>query len=233
MSVRVGTSGWSYPGGRGTWNGVFYPEKHARPRGFDELEFYARWFDVVEVNSTFYGQPRARVTAGWVERTPPGFEFAVKLFQKFTHPAMFLEALSAQAPGAERGALESRGRGRVRRTWTSSKPAWSRWRWRASSAPCWCSSRQASPRRRTAWTTWDGCCAPSRRTRSRWNCGTSRGATRKRRRRRCSTPTAPRGCRSTSRNFRSRFASGGYVAALKRLRRHDARRHRLHAIPRP
>lgn len=63
MSVRVGTSGWSYPGGRGTWNGLFYPAKGARPRGFDELEFYARWFDAVEVNSTFYGQPRAKVTA--------------------------------------------------------------------------------------------------------------------------------------------------------------------------
>ena len=92
MSVRVGTSGWSYPGGRGTWNGVFYPPKGARARGFDELEFYARWFDVVEVNSTFYGQPRPQVTAKWAERTPPGFEFAVKLYQKFTHPAMFREA---------------------------------------------------------------------------------------------------------------------------------------------
>ncbi|MCC6988359.1 MAG: DUF72 domain-containing protein, partial [Acidobacteria bacterium] len=56
MSVRIGTSGWSYPGGLGTLNGVFYPAKDARPLGFDELEFYARWFDVVEVNSTFYGQ---------------------------------------------------------------------------------------------------------------------------------------------------------------------------------
>jgi uncharacterized protein YecE (DUF72 family) len=38
------------------------------------------------VNSTFYGQPRANVSLGWVKRTPPGFEFAVKLYQKFTHP---------------------------------------------------------------------------------------------------------------------------------------------------
>ncbi|MEP7117446.1 MAG: DUF72 domain-containing protein [Acidobacteriota bacterium] len=105
MSLRIGTSGWSYPGGRGTWNGVFYPAKGARPRGFDELEFYARWFDVVEVNSTFYGQPRAAVTVKWAERTPPGFEFAVKLFQKFTHPAMFGQALAAHAPGAGSAAL--------------------------------------------------------------------------------------------------------------------------------
>ncbi len=109
MSLRVGTSGWSYPGGRGTWNGVFYPAKEARPRGFDELEFYARWFDVVEVNSTFYGQPRAAVTAKWADRTPAGFEFAVKLFQKFTHPAMFLEALATSAPGADAAAVAGAG----------------------------------------------------------------------------------------------------------------------------
>jgi len=109
MSVRVGTSGWSYPGGRGTWNGVFYPAKDARPRGFDELEFYARWFDVVEVNATFYGQPRAKTTQGWADRTPPGFEFAVKLFQKFTHPSMFLAAVAAHAPGASDAALAAAG----------------------------------------------------------------------------------------------------------------------------
>jgi uncharacterized protein YecE (DUF72 family) len=106
MSLRVGTSGWSYPGGRGTWNGLFYPEKGARPRGFDELEFYARWFDTVEVNSTFYGQPRPMVSAGWAERTPPGFEFAVKLFQKFTHPEMFRKAMSAAAPDAPPDAVQ-------------------------------------------------------------------------------------------------------------------------------
>lgn len=105
MSIRVGTSGWSYPGGRGTWNGRFYPAKGARPRGFDELEFYARWFDTVEVNATFYGQPRANVTAGWADRTPAGFEFVVKLFQKFTHPDMFREALLDGAPGAALDAL--------------------------------------------------------------------------------------------------------------------------------
>jgi len=32
---------------------------------------------------------------GWVERTPPGFEFSLKLFQKFTHPAMFVKATGA------------------------------------------------------------------------------------------------------------------------------------------
>ena len=84
MALYVGTSGWNYPSGRGTWNGIFYPER--RPRGFDELSFYAERFNTVEVNSTFYGQPRRSVTLAWVKRTPPDFEFAVKLYQKFTHP---------------------------------------------------------------------------------------------------------------------------------------------------
>lgn len=88
MPLRVGTSGWNYPTGKGTWNGIFYPFPEDRQRGFDELAFYAERFNVVEVNSTFYGQPRAPVALGWARRTPASFEFTVKLFQKFTHPGM-------------------------------------------------------------------------------------------------------------------------------------------------
>ena len=91
MELRIGTSGWHYPGGRGTWNGLFYPLPEERPRGFDELRFYAERFNTVEINSTFYGQPRAAVSLGWVRRTPADFEFSVKLFQKFTHPATALD----------------------------------------------------------------------------------------------------------------------------------------------
>jgi uncharacterized protein YecE (DUF72 family) len=93
-NLRIGTAGWNYPTGRGTWNGVFYPVPRRRPKGFDELSFYAEHFDTVEVNSTFYGQPRADICRKWAERTPHGFEFSVKLYQKFTHPEMFKKALS-------------------------------------------------------------------------------------------------------------------------------------------
>ena len=41
--VRVGTSGWHYPAGKGTWNGVFYPAR--RPRGFDERRYYAGQYE--------------------------------------------------------------------------------------------------------------------------------------------------------------------------------------------
>jgi uncharacterized protein YecE (DUF72 family) len=107
MALLIGTSGWSYPSGKGTWNGLFYPatrSKRAGTAGFDELRFYAEHFDTVEVNSSFYGQPNPDVTRTWVSRTPPGFTFSMKLYQKFTHPKMFRETALERAPGAE-GAL--------------------------------------------------------------------------------------------------------------------------------
>jgi uncharacterized protein YecE (DUF72 family) len=96
--LRIGTSGWNYPSGRGTWNGVFYPPSRGRPKAFDELSFYAEHFNTVEVNSTFYGQPRADVARAWAERTPAGFEFSVKLYQKFTHPKMYTERVAKTLP---------------------------------------------------------------------------------------------------------------------------------------
>ena len=109
MSVRIGTSGWSYPSGKGKWNGLFYPatrSKRAGTAGFDELRFYSDHFDTVEVNSTFYGQPSANVTTGWVARTPARFEFSLKLYQKFTHPKMFRDAALKSAPGPEGSLLD-------------------------------------------------------------------------------------------------------------------------------
>jgi uncharacterized protein YecE (DUF72 family) len=95
--IRVGTSGWSYPAGKGTWNGIFYPRPGApgRRRGdgkFDELKFYAEHFDTVEINSTFYRVPSPQTAKSWATRTPKHFEFSLKLFQKFTHPDMFLKS---------------------------------------------------------------------------------------------------------------------------------------------
>jgi uncharacterized protein YecE (DUF72 family) len=92
--IRIGTSGWHYPSGAGTWNGVFYPPRRAR--GFDELAYYAERFDTVEINSSFYRMPEAAMTAAWVRRTPPAFQFTVKLYQKFTHPEMYLKREGAR-----------------------------------------------------------------------------------------------------------------------------------------
>jgi uncharacterized protein YecE (DUF72 family) len=93
--IRVGTSGWSYPAGQGTWNGIFYPippGRRSRSSRFDELRFYAEHFDTVEINSTFYRVPTAAAARGWAERTPESFEFSLKLYQKFTHPAMYAKS---------------------------------------------------------------------------------------------------------------------------------------------
>ena len=105
--LRIGTSGWNYPTGAGTWNGIFYPPARKRPKGFDELAFYARHFDTVEVNSTFYGQPRADVCRAWSDRTPAGFEFSIKLYQQFTHPKMYQERVAKSLPRDAGGTEDS------------------------------------------------------------------------------------------------------------------------------
>jgi uncharacterized protein YecE (DUF72 family) len=110
--VRIGTSGWSYPSGKGEWTGLFYPPVRRRPKNFDELAFYAEHFDTVEVNSTFYAQPRAAVASGWAERTPRSFEFSIKLYQKFTHPGMYRKRVAAALPPDDQdgGAVEALSR---------------------------------------------------------------------------------------------------------------------------
>lgn len=89
--VRIGTSGWNYPAsGYGPWTGVFYPFTQGQKlpgskAKFDELAYYAARFNTVEINNTFYRPPAAKTAQSWVSRTPPGFEFSLKLFQQFTH----------------------------------------------------------------------------------------------------------------------------------------------------
>ena len=77
--IRIGCSGWNYQHWR---NGVFYPPR-LPPRRW--LEYYARHFDTVEVNSTFYRLPRENAVANWVSESPPDFLFAVKMSRYVTH----------------------------------------------------------------------------------------------------------------------------------------------------
>ena len=117
MTIRVGTSGWSYPTGKGTWNGIFYPasaqKRKTKKGGFDDLAFYAEHFNTVEVNSSFYGVPPVQTTQGWAERTPEDFEFSLKLYQKFTHPKMYKEATGEEADLAAEHRLEAGIEGRI------------------------------------------------------------------------------------------------------------------------
>jgi uncharacterized protein YecE (DUF72 family) len=49
------------------------------------LEFYARYFNAVEINSSFYRPASATMARGWLSKTPADFIFTVKAWQKFTH----------------------------------------------------------------------------------------------------------------------------------------------------
>ena len=86
-AIYIGTSGWSYPKGKGTWTGYFYPIGK-----INELEYYSQFFNTVEINSTFYRPPNSGYVENWVRLTPGDFLFAVKLWQKFTHPGMYQAA---------------------------------------------------------------------------------------------------------------------------------------------
>ena len=77
--VHIGCSGWNYNHWR---NDVFYPPRLPASRW---LEHYARHFDTVEVNATFYRLPTVKAVRGWVEGSPPGFVFAVKASRYLTH----------------------------------------------------------------------------------------------------------------------------------------------------
>ena len=76
---RVGCSGWNYAHWR---NGVFYPQRCPARLW---LEYYARRFDTVEVNATFYRLPTERAVQGWVDQTPEDFVFTVKMSRYVTH----------------------------------------------------------------------------------------------------------------------------------------------------
>jgi uncharacterized protein YecE (DUF72 family) len=76
--VWIGCSGWNYP----HWRERVYPRGCPQSRW---LQYYATLFDTVEVNTTFYRLPKRTAVAHWVEQTPDGFVFAVKVSRYLTH----------------------------------------------------------------------------------------------------------------------------------------------------
>jgi uncharacterized protein YecE (DUF72 family) len=99
--VRVGTAGWDYP----DWRGIVYPTTK-KSKSFDELGYLARYFDTVEVNSTFYRPGDPKAAAGWVARVAhnPEFKFTAKLWKRFTHERE--GAFSAEEVRAARAAFD-------------------------------------------------------------------------------------------------------------------------------
>ena len=73
----IGTSGWNYPG----WRGSFYGECPARLW----LSFCAGRFSAIEVNATFYRLQERETFARWRNATPPEFRFAIKANRYLTH----------------------------------------------------------------------------------------------------------------------------------------------------
>jgi uncharacterized protein YecE (DUF72 family) len=76
--IYVGTSGWTYD----DWSGPFYPED---VKGAERLEFYAKKFDTVEVNATFYRLPTQNMINAWNRRLPSSFHLVIKGSRLITH----------------------------------------------------------------------------------------------------------------------------------------------------
>src|SRR5215467_893503 len=92
--IRVGTAGWSYK----DWEGIFYPPGMSR-RKQHPLELIARCFDVVEINTSFYGHIKPEIAKLWakiVSDVNPDFLFTAKLHRSLTHsPLAAIEPTSA------------------------------------------------------------------------------------------------------------------------------------------
>ncbi|OBK25655.1 DUF72 domain-containing protein [Mycobacterium asiaticum] len=106
MTVRIGTSGWSYD----HWADVLYrPGLPAAKR----LLRYVEVFDTVELNASFYRWPKDSTFAGWRDRLPEGFTMSVKAHRGLTHyrrlgsPEPWIERFERcwQALGDRRGVL--------------------------------------------------------------------------------------------------------------------------------
>ena len=78
MTVRIGTSGWSYD----HWADVLYPP--GLPAG-RRLARYVEVFDTVELNASFYRWPKDSTFAGWRAELPDGFTMSVKAHRGLTH----------------------------------------------------------------------------------------------------------------------------------------------------
>lgn len=79
--IHIGPAGWSYA----DWRGRVYPEGAGSK--FDTLALVARYFDVTEINSSFYHPPSPETARSWLRRIEhnPNFLFTAKLYRTFTH----------------------------------------------------------------------------------------------------------------------------------------------------
>jgi uncharacterized protein YecE (DUF72 family) len=94
--IRIGTSGYSFE----DWKGYYYPEQI---KNSEMLPFYAREFDTVEINYTYYRLPSARTLAAMAAKVPDDFLFTIKATREMTHERednaqVFADYVAALAP---------------------------------------------------------------------------------------------------------------------------------------
>src|SRR5579864_9175849 len=79
--IWIGPSGWSYP----DWQDIVYPA--LQQRAAHELEHISRYFDTVEIDTSFYRPLRPEISHVWLRRVSsnPRFQFTAKLYRGFTH----------------------------------------------------------------------------------------------------------------------------------------------------
>ena len=76
--IYIGTSGYYYS----DWKGIFYPEKMGKS---DFLEYYAQFFNFVELNFSYYQKVKRKTLSDMSSRVPSNFIFSVKAHQNLTH----------------------------------------------------------------------------------------------------------------------------------------------------
>src|SRR5258708_29532902 len=82
--IRLGTSAFTAAG----WEGSFYP---GGMKPADYLSYYAKHFNSVELDNTFYRAPSKTVVEGWARKTPGDFVFAAKVPQVITHEKVLVD----------------------------------------------------------------------------------------------------------------------------------------------
>lgn len=80
--ILIGTAGWSYE----DWKGRVYPSRPGTR--FDPLAYLTRYFDLIEINVSFYRLPRPDTVSSWLRRSSaaPNFRFLIKAPRSWTHP---------------------------------------------------------------------------------------------------------------------------------------------------
>jgi uncharacterized protein YecE (DUF72 family) len=94
MDIHIGPAGWAYK----DWEGTVYPEK--LKKSMHPVEYLAQYFDLIEINTSFYGHIKPAVGKQWCANAAavnPRFLFTAKLNKAFTHsPIAVVESTSAK-----------------------------------------------------------------------------------------------------------------------------------------